>query len=142
VGFALLMGTGVGVMYAYYATVYSTIQDIVEPALRGTAMSLYFGAMYLAGASLGPLGTGMISDFFTTRAALQAGVVDHSVKALEPFRAAGLHQAMYAIPLLATLLAVVLYAASRTVRRDVEALHAWTSSPSPRATPITQIARS
>jgi MFS family permease len=140
--FALLMGTGVGVMYAYYATVYSTIQDIVEPALRGTAMSLYFGAMYLAGASLGPLGTGMISDFFTTRAALQAGVVDHSVKALEPFRAAGLHQAMYVIPLLATLLAVVLYAASRTVRRDVEALHAWTSSPHPLVTPTTQIAES
>jgi len=141
-GFALLMGTGVGVMYAYYATVYSTIQDIVEPALRGTAMSLYFGAMYLAGASLGPLGTGMISDYFTTRAALQAGVVDHSLKALEPFRAAGLHQAMYAIPLLAALLAVVLYAASRTVRRDVEALHAWTSTPTLRATPMTQIAES
>ena len=105
-------------------------------------MSLYFGAMYLAGASLGPLGTGMISDYFTTRAALQAGVVDHSLKALEPFRAAGLHQAMYAIPLLAALLAVVLYAASRTVRRDVEALHAWTSTPTLRATPMTQIAES
>jgi MFS family permease len=127
-GFALLMGTGVGVMYAYYATVYSTVQDIVEPALRGTAMALYFGAMYLAGASLGPLGTGMISDYFTTRAALQAGVTEHTAQALEPFRAAGLHSAMYAIPLLAVLLAIVLFAASRTVRRDVEALGAWTSA--------------
>ena len=64
------------------------------------------------------------------------------LKALEPFRAAGLHPAMYAIPLLAALLAVVLYAASRTVRRDVEALHAWTSTPTLRATPLTQIAES
>jgi predicted MFS family arabinose efflux permease len=125
-GFALLMGTGVGVMYAYYATVYSAIQDVVEPALRGTAMSLYFGAMYLAGASLGPLGTGLVSDYFTTQAATAAGVVEHTTLALEPFRAAGLHSAMYVIPALAVLLAVVLFAASRTVTRDVEALRAWT----------------
>jgi MFS family permease len=124
-GFALLMGTGVGVMYAYYATVYSTIQDIVEPALRGTAMALYFGAMYLAGASLGPLGTGMISDYFTAQAATAAGVTSHTIAALEPFRAAGLHSAMYAIPVLAVLLAVVLFAASRTVRTDIDALHTW-----------------
>ena len=90
-------------------------------------MALYFGAMYLAGASLGPLGTGMISDYFTTQAALQAGVAEHTVQALEPFRGAGLHAAMYAIPLFALLLAIVLFAASRTVRRDVEALDAWTS---------------
>ena len=72
--FAILMGTGIGVMYAYYSTVYATIQDIVEPALRGTAMSMYFCAMYLAGASLGPMGTGFISDYFTAQAANSAGV--------------------------------------------------------------------
>lgn len=129
-GFALLMGAGVGVMYAYYATVYATIQDVVEPALRGTAMALYFCAMYLAGASLGPIGTGFISDYFTARAATAAGVLDRSAGALEPFRGEGLHAAMYAIPLLAFLLAIVLFAASRTVRRDVEALHAWTATQS------------
>lgn len=127
-GFALLMGSGVGIMFAYYSTVYATIQDIVEPALRGTAMSLYFGAMYLAGASLGPLGTGMISDYFTTRAAMAAGVADLTPKALEPFRAIGLHSAMYAVPMLAMLLALVLFAASRTVRRDIDALHSWTET--------------
>jgi predicted MFS family arabinose efflux permease len=125
--FALLMGTGVGIMYAYYSTVYPTIHDIVEPSLRGTAMALYFGAMYLAGASLGPLGTGMVSDYFTARAARAAGVAATSSAAtLEPFRATGLHSAMYAIPTLATLLALVLFAASRTVRKDIDALHEWT----------------
>lgn len=127
-GFALLMGTGVGVMYAYYATVYSTIQDIVEPSLRGTAMALYFGAMYLAGASLGPIGTGMISDYFTTQAALQAGLVEPTLTALEPYRAAGLHSAMHAIPFFTVLLALVLFMASRTVRADVEALQRWTAT--------------
>ena len=52
-------------MYVYYSTVYSTIQDVVEPSLRGTAMALYFCAMYLLGASLGPVGTGLVSDYFT-----------------------------------------------------------------------------
>jgi MFS family permease len=126
--FALLMGVGIGVMYAYYATVYATIQDIVEPALRGTAMSMYFCAMYLAGASLGPIGTGFISDYFTAQAATSAGIVEHTAAALEPFRGAGLHSAMYVIPALVVLLALVLFAASRTVRRDVEALRAWTAA--------------
>jgi MFS family permease len=97
----------------------------VEPALRGTAMSLYFGAMYLAGASLGPLGTGLVSDYFTGQAATAAGVVEHTAQALEPFRAAGLHSAMYIIPLLAVLLAIVLFAASRTVGKDVDGLRRW-----------------
>src|SRR5687768_12273804 len=127
-GFALLMGTGVGVMYAYYATVYSTIQDIVEPALRGTAMALYFGAMYLAGASLGPIGTGMISDYFTAQAAGRAGVLIDNPAALEPFRAAGLHSAIYVIPVLAVLLAIVLYIASRTVKKDIDAVERWTAA--------------
>jgi MFS family permease len=129
-GFALLMGTGVGVMYAYYSTVYATIQDVVEPALRGTAMSLYFCAMYLAGASLGPVGTGFLSDYYTAAAATGAGVVEHTSATLEPFRAAGLHSAMYAVPLLTVLLALVLFAASRTIRTDVEALHMWTEAQS------------
>ena len=124
--FALLMGAGIGVMYAYYSTVYATIQDIVEPALRGTAMAMYFCAMYLAGASLGPVGTGFISDYFTAQAAGSAGVVEHTTAALEPFRASGLHAAMYVVPALVVLLALVLFAASRTVRKDIEALRAWT----------------
>ena len=41
------------------------------------------------------------------------------LRALEPFRAEGLHTAMYIVPMLATILAVVLFAASRTVKKDV-----------------------
>ena len=149
-GFALLMGAGCGVMYAYYATVYATIHDVVEPSLRGTAMALYFCAMYLLGASLGPVGTGLASDYFTFQAASAAGKVTplpfgslmlaelrslvgeakgFDLKALEPFRAEGLHTAMYIVPVLATILALVLFAASRTVKKDVEKLQTWMREP-------------
>ena len=146
VAFALLMGAGCGVMYAYYATVYATIHDVVEPSLRGTAMALYFCAMYVLGASLGPVGTGLASDYFTFQAASTAGAVQplpfgalmlaelrslvgeskgFDLRALEPFRAEGLHTAMYIVPTLAVILAVVLFIASRTVRRDVKTLQEW-----------------
>ena len=151
VAFALLMGTACGVMYAYYATVYATIHDVVEPSLRGTAMALYFCAMYVLGASLGPVGTGLASDYFTFQAASAAGAVQplpfgtlmlaevrslvgeskgFDLRALEPFRAQGLHTAMYIVPLLAVVLALVLFAASRTIRKDVERLQAWMASAS------------
>ena len=124
-GFMLLMGAGCALMYAYYSTVYSTIHDVTEPALRGTAMALYFFAMYVLGASLGPYGTGLVSDYFTVRAATAAGVTTHTQQALEPFRAAGLHTAMYIIPALGALLTLVLFAASRTVAKDTERLQRW-----------------
>jgi predicted MFS family arabinose efflux permease len=124
-GFGLLMGLGCAVMYVYYSTVYATLQDVIEPSLRGTAMALYFLAMYVMGASLGPLGTGLASDYFTQRAAASAGVMATTAAALEPFRAEGLRQAMYIIPALGGLLTLVLFAGSRTVTRDAEALQRW-----------------
>lgn len=123
--FIALMTLGCAAMYAYYSTVYSTIQDVIEPGLRGTAMALYFFAMYVLGASFGSLGTGLASDFFTARAARAAGVVDLTQRALEPFRGHGLHAAMYIIPALGLLLALVLFAGSRTVAADTEKLRRW-----------------
>src|SRR5262249_62422793 len=114
VAFSLLMGLGVGVMFAYYSTVYATIHDVVEPSLRGTAMALYFFAMYVLGASMGPVGTGLASDYFTVQKASAAGAVEplsfaalilaelrrlvgepkgFNLRACEPCRACGLHAA-------------------------------------------------
>ena len=81
--------------------------------------------MYVLGAVLGPLGTGLASDFFTSRAATASGIVEITQKTLEPFRAEGLHSAMYIIPLLACLLTLVLFAGSRTITKDMERLHDW-----------------
>lgn len=120
--FLFLMGTSVAFLYFYYSIVYSTIQNVTEPRSRGTAMSIYFMAMYLLGGSFGPYIVGLVSDYFTKQAAIASGMVEFSVAALEPFRAAGLRSAMYIIPLLSIVLTGVLYAASRTVKKDIERL--------------------
>jgi len=70
--------------------------------------------MYLFGGSLGPVGTGMLSDHFAHQAMLDAGATQMT----EAFKAAGLHDAMYAVPILAVAAALVLFAASRTVDKD------------------------
>jgi MFS family permease len=111
--FIILGSLACAFMYVYYASVYATLQDVVAPSMRGTAMAIYFFAMYVLGASFGPLATGMLSDHFTRQAA--AGATQ-----LEPFRGAGLHAAMYAVPIISIALAVVLFAATRTVARDME----------------------
>jgi MFS family permease len=123
--FTLLLTLGCAMMYVYYATVYSTIQDVIEPSLRGTAMALYFFAMYVCGASLGPLGTGALSSYYTGKAALEAGVTETTFEALRPFGAQGLHSAMYIIPVLSIVLTLVLYAGSRTVTKDMNKMQDW-----------------
>jgi hypothetical protein len=92
----------------------------------------------------------VLSDYFTFKAAAAAGAVDprgvdqilsdllptlvggakeNVSAAVEPFRAAGLHSALYLVPGLAAVLAGVLIAASRAVRADVERLQAWMRQP-------------
>jgi MFS family permease len=104
-----------GTLNAYYGLVYSAIQDIVAPAMRGTAMAIYFLAMYLCGASFGPLLTGKLSDWMARRAADAAG----AARITEAFKAIGLQQAMFIIPVLSLLLALVLYCGSRTIASDM-----------------------
>jgi MFS family permease len=101
-------------LYAYYGTVYATIQDIIEPSLRGMAMAIYFCAMYFLGAVMGPVATGWASDHFAGRAAEAEG----SLTVTEWHTAVGLHDALYLVPALNAALVVVLFAASQTVKRD------------------------
>jgi MFS family permease len=97
-------------LYFYYAAVYATIQDVVPPGRRGTAMAVYFFAFYLAAAA-GLDAFGWLSDTLARRAAA-AGASAAEARAL------GLHGAMYVIPVLTALLVPVLFAGSRTARRD------------------------
>src|SRR5439155_17803292 len=90
-------------------------------SLRGTAMAVFFCAMYLLGASLGPLATGWASDHYARRAA----EADGASKVLDWHRAVGLHDAMSLIPVLGIVLVVVLFIASRTVPRDHARLQEW-----------------
>jgi MFS family permease len=120
-GFALCFLPGCMLSYVYYAGVYATLQDIVEPALRGTAMAIYFFAMYLLGASMGPVVMGRLSDYLARRAAAAEGSLTLSVWN----KATGLHDAMYLVTILGALLVLMLFAASRTVTRDYMNLQKW-----------------
>jgi predicted MFS family arabinose efflux permease len=108
--------TAYGLLQMYYGLIYAAIQDFVEPRLRATAMAVYFLAMYLCGASFGPLLTGRLSDRFA-RAAAGAGPLS------EASRAYGLHQAMYAIPILSVALAAVLAMGARS--RESSGIARW-----------------
>jgi MFS family permease len=78
-------------------------------------MAIYFMAMYMCGASFGPLLTGKLSDVLAHRAAALAG----SASVTEASRAIGLQQAMLIIPVLCIALAFVLYMGSRTIIADI-----------------------
>lgn len=115
VGFTALMSTATALIFVYYSTVYSAIQDVVAPRYRGTAVALYFFAMYVLGASFGSTALGALSDHFASTAMQAAGAAEM----LPQFRASGLHSAMYVIPVFALLCALSLFAASRTIARDI-----------------------
>ena len=72
-------------------------------------------AMYLCGASFGPVLTGRLSDHFSQVAMAAAG----AVKMTEAFKATGLQQAMLVIPVLSLALGAVLYLGSRTIAGDM-----------------------
>jgi MFS family permease len=125
--FGILFGFGCMMMYVYYATVYSTIQDVIEPSLRATAMALYFAAMYVFGGALGPVVIGNTSDYFTRQQAVAEGVDYDTLdaKGQLPFRAQGLNSALYLLPLVSIFLAGSLFAGARTVNADVDKLQKW-----------------
>ncbi|MDQ6758249.1 MAG: MFS transporter [Acidobacteriota bacterium] len=104
-----------GAFNTYYGLVYASIQDIVPANQRGFTMAIYFMAMYLCGASFGPLLTGNLSDRMARRAMALAGAQTMT----EPFKATGLQQAMLIIPALSVALAIVLYFGSRTISGDI-----------------------
>lgn len=125
-GFMLLMGIGWMLIYVYYVTVYPAVQDVVEPSLRGTAMALYFCAMYLLGGSFGTYILGALSDHFGKQAMLAAGLSIEGVKVVPmPYSATGLQSAFYVVPIVSLVLAFVLFAGARTVAGDMERLQKW-----------------
>ncbi len=108
--FGACMFVAVAMMYVYYSTVYATIHDIVEPQMRGTAMSVYFFVFYMFTA-LGLVGFGAMSDA-RSAVALAAGASATDARAL------GLHDAFATVPVLCVLTALVLWMGSRSADAD------------------------
>jgi predicted MFS family arabinose efflux permease len=96
---------GYGLLQMYYGLVYASIQDLVEPSLRATAMATYLMVTYLGGASWGPMVMGRVSDMLARQAAGTGPIT-------EAARATGLHGAMYLIPAMAVVLSPVLWVAA------------------------------
>ena len=110
----LFMFPGILLLYTYYSTVYATIQEVVEPARRATAMAVYFLVFYFATA-LGLYGFGVLSDLLAAGAA-RAGL------AAAAARAQGIHGALYTVPIVCLLLTLVLWAGARSVPGDRAAM--------------------
>jgi MFS family permease len=113
--FTVLMAASSACTFVYYATVYAAIQDVVPPQLRGTAVSVYFLAFYVLGASFGPMIMGALSDHYAHAAMIDAGATEMATS----FRASGLHTAMYVMPMLVLLCAGSLFGAASTVAKDM-----------------------
>jgi MFS family permease len=112
--FAALFGLGWLAQYSYYTSVYPAIQDVIEPRLRATAVALYFAGMYLLGGAFGPVVVGGLSDALARSAMAAAGVSEMT----DAFRAVGLHDAMFLIPVTLLLTAVFVLLASRSFAAD------------------------
>lgn len=112
--FVALFSIGWLFSYNFYTCVYTAIQDVVEPRLRATAMALFFAGLYLLGGGLGPVAVGMLSDHYAQMAMLAAGAVEMN----ETFKAVGLHNAMYLIPVALLLTMLALLQASRCFVSD------------------------
>ncbi|MBK6797758.1 MAG: MFS transporter [Acidobacteria bacterium] len=135
INFMLLMGFGWMLIYVYYVTIYPVVQDVVEPSLRGTAMALYFAAMYLLGGAFGTYILGALSDHFGKQAMLAAGLAIEGVRVVPmPYSATGIHTAFYIVPIISLILALVLFAGSRTVTADMEKLNKWMKEAAHKAT--------
>lgn len=108
--FGVYMFCAVAAMYVYYSTVYATIHDIVEPQMRGAAMSVYFFVFYMFTA-LGLVAFGKLSDA-RYAVALASGATAGDARAL------GLHDAFATVPVLCVMTAAVLWLASRSADAD------------------------
>jgi MFS family permease len=114
--FVAVFSVGWFFSYNFYTCVYTAIQDVVQPRLRATAMALFFAGLYLLGGGLGPVVVGLLSDHFA-HTAMAAAQVD---QISEVFKAVGLHDAMYLIPVALLFALVFLLQASRCFSRDAQ----------------------
>ena len=86
------------------------------PPLLKTAMALFFAGLYLLGGGMGPIVVGGLSDHFAHAAMYAAGAEQMT----EAFKAVGLHDAMYLIPVALFLTMLFLFQASRCFVRDAK----------------------
>jgi len=115
--------------YNFYTCVYTAIQDVVQPRLRATAMALFFAGLYLLGGGLGPVVVGLLSDHFAHSAMYAA----QAEQMTEAFKAVGLHDAMYLIPVALCFALVFMLQGARCFSRDAERMREGMAADAPLA---------
>lgn len=113
--FLVLFFLGWMLMFMFYIAVFTAVQDVVEPRLRASAMSIFFAAQYLLGAAFGTLILGALSDHFALQAMADAGLTEMT----EALRGIGLHHAMYLVPAMLLGTGIFLAIATGTYLDDV-----------------------
>jgi MFS family permease len=102
-------------------TVYSSLQDVIEPQLRATAMAVYFFFMYVLGGALGSTVAGMLSDHYAKLELARAGggVMTDAVRAL------GLQASLsQTVPLAILATGIAIWFASRSYPQDAARMQA------------------
>jgi len=112
--FGAAFGLGWLLQFQYYVVVYPVLQGIVEPHHRSRITAIYFACSYLLGGAYGPSIVGRVSDHFAHDAMTAAGALSMS----ERFKAIGLHDAMYLVPISLGLTALFLLLATIFAHRE------------------------
>lgn len=103
VALTVFVSVGWLLCFMYFVTVLPSIHDVVEPRLRGTAMSIFFFFQYVLGASFGSVVTGILSDHFALSALQATGGAEMT----DAIQALGLKASLSAVVPISVLLAGV-----------------------------------
>jgi MFS family permease len=129
----VLLSLGWLLYFMYFVTVYASVQDVVEPRLRATAMAVYFFFQYVLGAGFGTVVTGALSDFYGKQAMAAAGATEMT----GAFRAIGLQSSMsLVIPVAIAITGVALWFAARRFVGDAARVSGGSVATTPVVTPI------
>ena len=107
--FILIMSLAWLLQFFFHTSALPAVSDVIEPAMRSTAIAVFFAAFYLFGGAFGPVVAGVLSDVFAQ------GTPSGGVSA----EAYGLHRSLLiVVPISLLISAVGFYGASRHVGAD------------------------
>ena len=116
--FVALMSLAWLLQFFFHTSALPAVSDVVQPALRSTAIAVFFALFYLLGGAFGPVVTGVLSDALAQRDV--AGGVSAE--------AHGLHLALLIVlPVSLFIAAAGLFGAARHLERDRAAMLAAAS---------------